>query len=663
MFKSEKTKRIVIISGVTFVVIYALLYLLIQAGYSIEDFSSVGDTILSVFTPIIVGGLIAYLLNPILRFFEKKILKKIPRPRLRRALSVLLTYLLALIIIIGLFAAIIPSIVTSVQEFGSNIDNYVTALQATLSAGFDDLNQYIDEHPSIRELLETMGIYNWIGQIIEEDTGIPPLSPDAPPSNALPPSSDADSSSDETSAEPDNITEAETEEVTDTLTDSETDASAAGDPDTDTNNPSETEASSDAETLPETDSDMSNAEITDQTLGTDEAVSEPADTITESESLSQKHELSFDAFMNFLMAKLSEIAASFSESVTDFANSLIGLGFSFVNFLKNMILGIFISIYLLLGKERVGAQCKRFVAAVFPKKSSEEILRIAKRSDRTVGRFILGTMIDAVIVALVTLILLTIFDIKYAFLIAIIIGFTNMIPFFGPFIGAIPSALLLLIDDITMIVNHPDEPVRFSCITFILLILIIQQIDGNIINPRVIGNSTGLSSLGVILSVTVMSGFFGFFGMLLGVPVAAIFIGLGKEIIEKLLAKKKLPVALADYYSAHSAIPPETPEEELEIHEHTAFYRGLVSVHEKLRHFFRKILYRNHGESKSLKMWVKMKLGVRNVKHKVNHTIRPNHYKHDEVSDASEDSDTNEDVSNDDVPKETSDSDEGDGKQ
>jgi predicted PurR-regulated permease PerM len=528
MFKSDKTKRTLIIAGVAFAVIYATLFLLIQGGFSVSTLTAIVENIFSVAAPILTGALIAYLLNPFLKFFERKIFKKMKRPRLRRALSVLLVYLLVLLILIGIFSAILPQVITSVQEFGSNITNYATALQSAVSSLFDDLNHYIDNHPSVRDLLESMRIYDWIGKIVDEDaeTTIP--------------------------------------------------------------NGSETDP-----VLPE----------------------EP------STDLPTKHELSFEAFSEFLMQKLSSLSSVFTEYIAKLANSLLDLSFSFFNFLKNIILGIFISIYLLLSKERVGAQLKRFAYAFFPKKAAEEALRITKYSDRTVGRFLLGTIIDAVIVSIVTLILLTICNIRYALLIALIIGITNMIPFFGPFIGAIPSALLLLIDDITAVINNPGEPAHFSFITFIIIVLVIQQIDGNIINPRVIGNSTGLSSLGVILSVTIMSGFFGFFGMLLGVPVAAIIIGLGKEIIEKRLEKKSLPIPIAEYYAANCMVPPETPEEEQEHHEHTAFYRWLIRLRDRVRHLFRRILYRNHGKSKSLRMWVKMKLSVRSVKHKVSHTL------------------------------------------
>lgn len=589
MFKNEKTKKIAIVCGVAFIVIYSTLFLMIQAGYSDDRFSSIGKTILSVFSPIIAGGIIAYILNPILRFLERVIFRKMKHPRLRRAICVFLTYLLVLLLLIGLFSAIIPQLVSSVQEFGSNINNYASAVQTALIAGFDSLNEYIDNHPSVRNLLENMGVYAWIGQIIEEDSA----------SSTPPPSEDPALS---TSPEiPDLTMPADDNAVTDSssLLEGENATSPEGEnTQIDTSVPNHTQES------PE------------------DTYAEPTDEVP-----SQKNELSFEVFSQFIFNKLGEFSDSLGAGISSLMDSLLGLGISFLIFLKNVILGIFISIYLLLGKERVGAQCKRLVSAIFSEKAAKTILRITKRSDRTAGRFVMGTLIDAVFVALVTLIALSIFDIKYALLIAIIIGFTNMIPFFGPFIGGIPCALLLLIDDITTMVNSPDEPVRFTCVTFVILMLIIQQIDGNIINPRVIGNSTGLSSLGVLISVTVMSGFFGFFGMLLGVPVAAILIGIVKEITEYLLKRKKLPVTLAAYYSEHSMVPPETPEEELEYQEHTAFYRFAMRVHEKVRHLFRKLLYRNHGESRSLKMWVKMKLGVRSVKKKVNHTIHPDHTK------------------------------------
>lgn len=562
MFKTDKTKRFLLIAAIVFVVIYAILYLMIQAGYDMHAFSAILKMILDVLTPVIAGGLIAYLLNPILRFWERKVFKKMKYPRVRRALSVFLTYLLVILLLVGIFSAILPQVVTSVQEFGSNIENYANALQTAISSLFDDLNNYIDAHPSVRNLLESMHVYDWIGKVIEEESG----------GAILPPT----------------INGAETG------------------------------------------------------IPGEEVI--PPD-------LSQKHELSFEAFSEFLMEKLSSLSSVFTELIASFANSILDFGFAFVNFLKNILLGIFISIYLLLSKERVAAQCKRFVTAFFPLKTANEIIRISRYSDKTVGRFMLGTIIDAVIVALLTLFFLTVFKIKYALLISLIIGVTNMIPFFGPFIGSIPSAILLFIDDITYIINNPDEPVRFSFLTFILIILVIQQIDGNIINPRIIGDNTGLSSLGVILSVTIMSGFFGFFGMLLGVPVAAIIVGLGKEITENRLKKKSLPVTVAEYYSENSMVPPETPEEEQEHHEHTAFYRMVLAIREKMRHAFRKKLYRKNKHSRSLRMWVNMKLGVRSVRQRMDHVIHPEQRKTPDEAEAPAD----EEAETEESPESTSD--------
>lgn len=568
MFKSEKQKRFVITLAIVFVVIYALLYLMIQAGYSAVSFKSLISTIFSALTPVLMGGVIAYLLNPILKLFELKILKKISRPKLRRGLSILLTYLLVLLLIVGLFAAILPQIISSIQDFGSNINNYTSAMQTAIEALFDDLNVYIDNHPSVRNLLETMRIYDWIGSIVEDD-----LSKIETPG-------DIDKEPVSSDTEAGDELENETKEET-----------------------------SPEESTPSTDSSETFSEA-------DSFFSEDYEN-----NASEKLELSFEAFSAFLMTKLQDFSDSLVETLGSLAFWLIDFGVAFLTFLKNIILGIFISIYLLFSKERVGAQFKRMLAAFLPKNASDELLRICQYSNRTLTNSIFGTLIDSTIVGLLTGLLLQFFGIKYALLIALIVGITNVIPLFGPFIGAIPSVILLFIHDISLIIEHPNEPARFSSFTFIILILIIQQIDGNIINPHVLGNTTGLSSLGVVLSIIIMSSLFGFFGMLLGVPVAAILIGIGKELTEKILAKKRLPVAVADYYAPNSPMPPETPEEEVRQHAHTALYRSLQFFLEKLRHVFRKILYRNHGKSKSLKMWVNMKLGVRSIRHKVSHTL------------------------------------------
>ena len=126
----------------------------------------------------------------------------------------------------------------------------------------------------------------------------------------------------------------------------------------------------------------------------------------------------------------------------------------------------------------------------------------------------------------------------YAILVSVIVGVTNIIPFFGPYLGAIPSALLILIVDIT----HP-----LNCVYFVIFIIILQQLDGNIIGPKILGNSTGLSSFWVIFSITLFGGLFGIPGMIVGVPIFAIIYAEVKYFINHKLKKKKMPIQLDAY--------------------------------------------------------------------------------------------------------------------
>ena len=572
MFKNERSKQLAVIGGVSLVILYGILSLLIQAGVSFDRFKDLVAKFASVLSPIFIGCVIAYLLNPIMKIFEKRVLKNMTRPKLRRGLAVLLTYLLVILLIAGIFALILPQIVGTVEEFGANIGNYSSALTQALAGKVDDLNRYVDAHPSIKEFLISMNVYDWLGRVMEEEQNGNDLTSEPTPTGD------------------EQAVAGETDATTDAVTDSaEADDDVTGDEASDVT----------TEQLP--------AE-TEQPEGSDET---PENGTTST----PQHEFSFEAISSFLASKITDLTQYLTTAVASLLDYLLAFALSFFAFLKNLLLGFFISIYILLSKERLGAQCKKVLSALFKESHLNELLRIFKYSDRTVGRFMVGTLIDAMIVCVLTFFFLTIFDIKYAALIALIIGVTNMIPFFGPFIGAIPSALLIFIDDITRIINETPtgEPYRFKCITFIILVLVIQQIDGNIINPRISGNSTGLSSLGVVVSITIMSDLFGFFGMLLGVPVAAIVVGLVKELLEKLLERKQLPIALAAYYSKHAMIPPEDEDEAEDAHKNTAFYRWMVSVGEKIHHGFRFVLY--HSGRLPLKTWVSIKLFFRKIHH------------------------------------------------
>ena len=191
------------------------------------------------------------------------------------------------------------------------------------------------------------------------------------------------------------------------------------------------------------------------------------------------------------------------------------------------------SIYMLAGKQKLMQQCRRVLYAIFPKRHADSFMRIGRLSNGVFSGFISGKLIDSAIIGVICFIFMTVMNLTpvkmpYALLISVIIGVTNIIPFFGPFIGAIPSALILLM------VNP------WSALWFVVFIIVLQQFDGNYLGPKILGNSTGLPAMWVLISIVVGGGLFGFPGMLLGVPTAAVLYTLVSDFIENRLHKKGL---------------------------------------------------------------------------------------------------------------------------
>ncbi len=204
--------------------------------------------------------------------------------------------------------------------------------------------------------------------------------------------------------------------------------------------------------------------------------------------------------------------------------------------IKDCVIGFIVAIYLLYSKETFLAQARKIVYAFFPKNLSRNILRVSAKANKTLSGFLSGKLLDSFIIGLICFIVMTIMQMDFTALISVIIGVTNIIPFFGPFIGAIPSALLLLM-------AAPKQ-----VIPFIIFIVILQQFDGNILGPKIIGDSTGLTPFWVMFSIFVGGGLFGFAGMLLGVPVFAVIYALFSEMVAYLLKKKKLSHRTKDYH-------------------------------------------------------------------------------------------------------------------
>ncbi len=203
--------------------------------------------------------------------------------------------------------------------------------------------------------------------------------------------------------------------------------------------------------------------------------------------------------------------------------------------LKNLVIGLIIAIYLLYSKEHMLAQVKKIFFAFFKQERCQRIFRAAGKANRIFTQYIISNLMDSLLIMVLMLIGMLIMGMPYSSLVAVVCGVTNLIPFFGPFIGAIPCAVLILLAD----------PIKV--IWFAIYVLILQQLDGNVIKPLLFGESVGLPAIWVLVSITVGGGMFGIVGMLLGVPVFAVFYLLFSEFVSDKLKKKDLPGSTADY--------------------------------------------------------------------------------------------------------------------
>ena len=196
----------------------------------------------------------------------------------------------------------------------------------------------------------------------------------------------------------------------------------------------------------------------------------------------------------------------------------------------DLLVALVICVYVLNSKEIFQAQAKKFVLAVFSPKKAEEIFEFGKICNHTFGGFINGKIIDSIIIGILCFIAMTVLKLPLAMLISVVVGVTNVIPFFGPFIGAIPSAILLLCID------------PIGALKFAVMILALQQLDGNVIGPKILGKATKLASFWVMFAIIVGGGLFGFVGMILGVPTMAVIYVYFSKYINGKLAEKDLPV-------------------------------------------------------------------------------------------------------------------------
>ena len=396
---SDNAKKAIVITLVCCAVIFVLLFAIVN----MNSIWGVLASILAVFSPILIGFAIAYILNPLLRLFEFHIYKRVKKKSVLRGLSIVSTYLIALLCVIAFFWLIIPSLVSAVKDLITNYDTYIAKTS-------DILNEVI----------------TWFMN--------------------------------------------------------------------------------------------------------KESVSEYVN----------------DAAIKNMIARFFSLSGSALDSIMKY---VVEYGSGLFVGIKNTFLGIFISIYVLLSKEKLQAQFRKFGTAVFSDNRYRKMRKYISLTHRNFSGYFVGKFIGAIIVFCLMFALMLIFRMPYPLLISTIFAVTDFIPIFGPLLGAIPSFFIIFIIDPT------------KALIFLVIVLVVQQLEGNVITPKILGEATGISSLSVIIAIIIMGHYFGIIGMIIGVPLFAVGITIVKEIIDTKLRKKEKSTDTADYYLADSVVDPHEQHE------------------------------------------------------------------------------------------------------
>lgn len=257
-------------------------------------------------------------------------------------------------------------------------------------------------------------------------------------------------------------------------------------------------------------------------------------------ALAEKYQLDIsylNSFMNFQVTAdgIMEIIDKYSDALIPQLANIANISVQIGSFIADVIIAIIISVYLLFSKETLIAQLKKVLYALFNRKLADVSVRVARETHRTFSGFINGKLLDSLIIGILCFIGMSILKFEYALLISFIVGVTNVIPFFGPMFGAVPSVLLLLMID------------PWHALWFAVFIFTLQQLDGNVIGPKILGDSTGLPALWVMFAILVGGALWGVAGMFVGVPLFAVIYRFSKEILENLLKKKNMPENTSAY--------------------------------------------------------------------------------------------------------------------
>lgn len=258
--------------------------------------------------------------------------------------------------------------------------------------------------------------------------------------------------------------------------------------------------------------------------------------------------------LNVLLEQLAantlptEFVATLDQVITDTFNTavkiigetvpfLIGMTMKLSTSIMNFILGVIVSVYMFMSKEKFFAQIKKALYAMFNKTTVDHVISLTHESHMIFSGFISGKILDSFIIGVLCFGCLTVLNMPYAMLVSVIVGVTNVIPYFGPFIGAVPGFFIILM----------VSPMK--ALLFLLFIFVLQQFDGNILGPKILGESTGLSAFWVVFSILLFGGLFGFIGMFIGVPVFAVIYSVIRKFIENRLHAKGMPTDTESYAS------------------------------------------------------------------------------------------------------------------
>jgi len=260
-------------------------------------------------------------------------------------------------------------------------------------------------------------------------------------------------------------------------------------------------------------------------------------------------EKNLESYYNDLMKVLTEQVLPGAQQMLTTITGGIWTGiWGLVTFTTNFLVGIIISVYLLAMKEKSLARCCKLLYALLQEEQARWVVRATRKTNQIFSGFVRGKMLDSLIIGILCFIGCSIFSLPYTPLVSVVVGVTNMIPFFGPFLGAAPSAFLILL-------VSPKQ-----CLIFIVFIIVLQQIDGNIIGPKILGDATGISSFWVVVAITVGGGFAGVLGMFLGVPIFACLQTLVKYLTDRRLEKRHMPLEACEYvHRDQEPMPPEEP--------------------------------------------------------------------------------------------------------